>query len=243
MFTSAPFALYIIEIYSLRSTFLLMGGIIAQICVIGMICKPSSMEIRFQKERYHLRAQNCDDVILKKFPKQINVSSVFHINMLGNIPFVCFLISTSSWNFSLAVGIMHLPNYVSVNGGNADQIRNITTAFSVANTVGRICGCFGVNKGVKHALIWYIASLGLAGLITSMFPLYSQYPVGNYVFAITLGLFCGVPNSMTTVIATDFVGVSRLPEAYSFAYFFSGIGLTIGPVVAGKISCDFLKTI
>ena len=235
MFTSAPFSLYVIEIYGLRSTFLLMGAVTAHICVIGMICKPSSLEINFHRERHrNHRGQNLEIVRLNKISENEKVSNVLSISLLRNIPFICFLISTSSWNFSLSIGIMHLPYYVSVNGGNSEEIGLITTAFSVGHIVGRLCGCFGVNKGVKHALIWYIMSLGLAGFITSMFPLYSQYPSGNYVFSATLGLFCGVPSSMITVIATDFVGVSRLPEACSFAYFFSGIGVTVGPVVAGK---------
>ena len=79
----------------------------------------------------------------------------------------------------------------------------------------------------------HLVSLGLGGALTAAFPLYSHLSDGNFAFSVLLGLSCGAPSAMATVIATTFVGVAMLPEAYSFVYVFGGIGVTTGPVIAG----------
>ena len=51
MFCSAPLGLLIIDSYGLSSLFLILAGIYAHTCVLGMFCKPSSLERKVQEER------------------------------------------------------------------------------------------------------------------------------------------------------------------------------------------------
>ena len=233
IFTAAPFGLYIIETYGIRSAFLIMACVNLQICVVGMISRPSSIERKVQSERLNGLEETKGLTPINKEEKTFRL--LFNVALLKQMSFVCFLVSTASWNFGLTVAIMHLPNYMRTDSGNEGQTGIIMTAFSIGHIIGRVLGCLGVSKGGKLPLLLHIGSLGIGGSLTAAFPLYSQHFSGKLKFSIILGLSCGVPSSMATVLSTMFVGVAMLPEAYSFIYFFGGIGVTTGPVVAGEL--------
>ena len=231
MFTSAPIGLFIIGSYGIRSAFFIMAGANAQICVVGMLCKPSSIERRVQKERL-LSLERDNQAQLSICTRTIRL--FFNITLLKNIPFLCFLISTSSWNFGLTVAIMHLPNYIATNSGSIEEIGWIMTSFSIGHILGRALGVLGVSKGEKCSLFLHIGSIGIGGALSVAFPLYARQTVGKFIFSVLFGLSCGPPSSMGTVLSTMFVGLAMLPEAYSLCYFFGGIGVIAGPVVAGR---------
>lgn len=220
MFFSAPLGLLILEEYGLSATFLILASIYLQTCVLAVLCKPSVLEKNFHRQR------NNSEMHKRK-------SSYFNFYLLYNKPFLCFLISTSTWNFALTTGIMHLPNYLRVNGESDAEIGYYMTSFSVANTAGRMCGAFFSSRDNFNHLAAHFTSVGLAGVITLLFPLYSNGGVGKYSFSILLGLLCGCPNALMTVLAINFVGVSMLPEVNALSYVFSGIGVTTGPIVSG----------
>ena len=223
MFASAPMGLAITNIYGLSSSFLILAGVYLQTCVLGVLCKPSSFELTNQKER-RTRTKLSKD----------GISSHFNFLLISNKAFLCFLISTCTWNFALSTALMHLPNYLKINGGTDFEIGRLMTAFSIANTCGRLSASVCEGKENINTLTVHVVSLGLAGIITSLFPLYSNFNVGKYLFSILLGLFCGFPSALMTTLSIRFVGASMLPEANGFSFFFSGIGVTLGPVITGK---------
>ena len=145
IFTSAPFGGYIINEYGIRSAFLIMASLNLQICVIGMLCKPSSIENKIHLERQPFFEKSKRDRVTSNDETSSTTKILFNIEILRNLPFVCFLISTASWNFALTVAIMHLPYYVSVSTGDTDQINLIMILFSVGHLVGRIIGCLSVS--------------------------------------------------------------------------------------------------
>ena len=224
MFLSAPVGLIIKDTYGLSSSFLILAGMYAQTCVLGMLCKPSSCERKFQKER-RTRAKLSKDTL----------SSHFNFSLICNKPFLCFLISSCTWNFALVTALMHLPNYLKINGGTDSEIGWLMTAFAIANTFGRLGGSLCVRKESINTLTVHIVSIGIAGIITSLFPFYSTNIAGKYSFSILLGFLCGFPNVLMTTLSIRFVGVSMLPEANGLSYFFCGIGVSTGPIVTGKI--------
>ena len=225
MFCSAPLGLLIIESYGLSSLFLILAGIYAHTCVLGMFCKPSSLEREIQEERR----------------TRVNVTKdghsschLFKFSLICNKPFLCFLISSCTWNFALISATIHLPNYIKLNGGTDIEIGWVMTAFAIANTLGRVGGTISVCKEYFNALTVHIVSVGLGGIGMSCFPLYSDYYVSKYVFSIFLGLLCGCPNSLVTVLSIRFVGTEMLSEAHGFSYLFCGIGVSTGPVITGE---------
>ena len=211
-----------------------MASVNIQICVIGMLCKPSSIEKQIHTERQLSLEKETQEKLIPHDKKKVS-KVFFNTALLKNIPFICFLLSTASWNFALTVAIMHLPNYISTSAGSSALINQIMMSFSIGHIVGRTLGCLSVSYKENISLYLHIGSLGIGGALTAAFPLYSHYTSGNFVFSVLLGLICGPPSSMATVLATMFVGVAMLPEAYSLVYVFGGIGVTTGPVIVGKL--------
>ena len=236
MFLSAPLGLYILDLYGLSSSFLILAALYSQTCVLSVLCKPSSVERKIHRER-RMSSDNAKH--------SQNSASYFNFAVVCNKAFLIFLLSTCTWNFALIAALMHLPNYLKVNGQSASEIGWMMTSFSIANTLGRLCGAFFSSRNNLDTLLIHIVTVGLAGVITVLFPLYSVSNVGKYAFSILFGLLCGVPNAIMTTLSIKFVGVAMLPEANGLSYFFCGIGVTAGPVVTGinitLFHCELIK--
>ena len=225
MFCSAPLGLLIIDSFGLSSLFLILAGIYAHTCVLGMFCKPSSLERKGQEER-RTRVN---------VPKDGNsLCHLFKFSLICNKPFLCFLISSCTWNFALISATIHLPNYIKLKGGSDIEVGWVMTAFAISNILGRVGGTISVSKEYINALTVHTVSVGLCGVTMTCFPLYSGYNVGKYLLSIFLGLLCGCPNSLVTVLSIRFVGREMLSEAHGFSYLFCGIGVSAGPVITGK---------
>lgn len=223
MLASAPLGLHLINTYGLPISFLIIACIEAQICMLGMLCKPSSIEIKVHRQK--------EEDQKRKMKKLSN--TLFDLTLLRNKSYCQFLISTSTWTFALSSAIMHLPNYVYVLGGNSRDIGLLMTTFSVANVFGRLCGAGTISKMADKSIFIHVTVLAVTGTLTSLFLLYAALTGGTYIFAVQLGMLTGWPNAMMTPLSLSFVGVTKLSEAYAFACAFSGIGVTSGPIVTG----------
>ena len=98
LLTSSPLGLWMLDTYTVNGAFISTGWLNAQLCVIGMICRPSSLEKEILRKRNDSKTTLCQDVL-----KSVNFS------LLKDIPLMLFLISTASWNFAFSIGILHLP--------------------------------------------------------------------------------------------------------------------------------------
>ena len=67
-------------------------------------------------------------------------SGTCNLQLLKDMPFTMFLFSTLTWNFTLSICIMHLPNYVKIQGADDVAISAIMTCFSASNLAGRFIG-------------------------------------------------------------------------------------------------------
>ena len=228
MFASSPFGLIILDKYGLSSSFLIVAAVYAHTCIFGMLCKPSSLELEFHKQR-KIKTADCDK----------NKRSYFNISLLLNKAFLCFLLSSCTWNFALVAALMHLPNYLKVSGWTDSDIGWLMTSFAIANTIGRFSGTiFNTHKNIDTLTI-HILFVAVGGILTIFFPLYSQQKIGQFAFSILLGMCCGCPNAIMTTLSIKFVGVAMLPEANGLSYFFSGVGVSAGSVVTGKCIFHF----
>jgi len=223
MFCSAPVGLFLIKTFGLSQAFLLLAGLQLQMLVVGVICKPSIVECELLAQKKIVRKQKTDKVW----------KSYIDFTLLANKSFLCFLLSTGSWNFALLAANVHLPSYVRVLGGNDTDISLIMTIWSVGNISGRLLGLFTVGKFSNKLIHVHSAVLVITGLATGLFIVYSKLPGGFYFFTAQIGLFTGWPNSMMTPLSLSFVGPSKLSEAYGLAYLFCGIGVVLGPAVTG----------
>ncbi|KAL4230167.1 hypothetical protein ACF0H5_010552 [Mactra antiquata] len=225
MFLSAPLGLFLIGRYGLTSAFLIIACVQAQMCVFGVICKPSVIEAEVHAQK----------IAERESKETSNSKTYLDLSLLKNVSYMGYLCSTATWNFALTVAIMHLPNYVKVLAGTDSDIGYLMSSFSMANFVGRLAGSLTISKLHSKGIYMHVLVLLITGLLSSAFPLYAKLGGGVYVFTIQLGIFTGWPNAMMTPISLSFVGVAKLSEAYGLAYVFCGIGVSTGPVLIGYL--------
>ncbi|XP_052784451.1 monocarboxylate transporter 13-like isoform X1 [Mya arenaria] len=225
MFVSAPLGLYLIDKFGLSQAFLILASVQLQMCVVGVICRPSTIEQDVRALKNLVRKKKTESLF----------NSYLDFSLLTNKAYFLFLLSTSAWNFALTSVHVHLPNYVFKLGGQSHDISLIMIVFSVANTIGRLLGSFTVTKGQYKAIYVHLLVLVISGVATSLFMFYSKEVAGIYIFTSQLGLFTGWPNAMMTPLSLSFVGITKLSEAYGLAYLFCGIGVSTGPVLIGYL--------
>ena len=142
MFAASPLGLLTLVTYRLSSSLLIIAAVYAQTCIFGILCKPSSLELEFYKQR-NIKPSHSDEIN----------RSYFNFSLLLNKAFLCFLVSSFTWNFALLAALMHLPNYLKVNGGTDSDITWLMTSFAIANTIGRLSGTFfNTHKNVDTLL-------------------------------------------------------------------------------------------
>ena len=76
----------------------------------------------------------------------------FSLHLVKDIRFVMFLCSTMSWNFTLSMCIMHLPNYMTLRQASMIEISAIMTCFTACNLAGRFIGEFQISimSNISH---------------------------------------------------------------------------------------------
>ena len=240
MFLSTPLALTIFTEYGIKGGFMILGGFNLHMCVIGMICKPSSLELKIQQHKSTHRAyiQSTERIngvgdILKKYVTKLN--NLFHIEMMTDFKFVMFLLSTFTWNFMLAICQMHLPNYMLLRGSGPREVTAIMTLFGACNTIGRFLGAFSVNNSRIDSLLLHVIFLAISGILVLTFPLYGYLTGATYFFAVAIGLLTGGPNGIMASIALSILGLQKLAAAHGLEYFFCGLGFGGGPPIASKL--------
>ncbi|WAR28860.1 MOT12-like protein [Mya arenaria] len=230
IFLASPLALWLLEEYGLKGTFLILAGICAHLCVCAVICKPS-----VEEEKLKINALKSKDVTMNKPYTYCKCDSLLDLQVLRSLPFVLFLMSTSTWNFMLSVCLMHLPNYVMTKGLNATDITVLMTIFSISNTVGRLSAVFIVDCKHLDNMVVHICCLVIASIFALFFQLYNHLPSAEYVFVAATGILTGLPNSLATPLTLALIGVENISIAHGLVYFFCGIGYVSGPPLAALL--------
>lgn len=79
----------------------------------------------------------------------------------------------------------------------------------------------------------HIGMLGLCGISTITFPLYSSYFSGQLAFAGIYGLYSGGLASVINILIISFIGVENIALAFGFICFGQGVVSLLGPTIAG----------
>ena len=68
------------------------------------------------------------------------LNGMCNIHLFKNACFMLFLLSTMTWNFTLSMCAMHLPNYMVLKGSSDFEVAAIMTSLSFSNFAGRFIG-------------------------------------------------------------------------------------------------------
>ncbi|KAK3605777.1 hypothetical protein CHS0354_033982 [Potamilus streckersoni] len=228
MIVSTPLSLHVLEEYGMTGMFIIFSGMSAHLCVCAVICKPSSLEKAFKKERQRQGT-------LSDKSRNFNIHQYIQVDVFKNYSFILYLASNVTWNFTLSVCLTHLPNYIMTRGASDSQVGFMMTVFTVSHLIGRILAAMTVGKGGIDGMLLHTGSLGISGIVAITFPLYAEFQTGEYMFCILIGLYTGVVTTITTAITLTIVGVNNLSMGQGLIGFSSGIGYLAGPPISGMM--------
>ena len=199
-----------------------MAGISMQCIAFAALMRPSGVELKRK--------------VPSTFISNVQKKSVPETKCLifRNKMFVVFLVAIAAWCFPLIMLLVHLPNYAITEGSSANDAAFLVTMLGLGSTINRLLT--GLTQGPKglDPVLLYIGFLGILGLMTVTFPLYSSSYDGQLVFSFFIGMYSGGTIALTVPISINIVGLNNMSTAVGLIKMSAGFEGMFGPIVAGK---------
>ncbi|XP_053407788.1 monocarboxylate transporter 12-like isoform X2 [Mercenaria mercenaria] len=227
----APLIQFIYKEYGSFGFFLLISAIYAQSIVFGMLAIPSKLELYTKARRTEQAvAENNKNGFSSRCPKLKDSLSILTNKEL-------LLLCFGLFNFGLGTYLiyLHLPRYIVEKGFTPEVAANLVSLSGILTVIGRILtGSIATVKFIRDDIL-YCLPMFILGIMTIIYPYISSTFVGNLIFAIFLGSFYGNVYVLTTSVSVKHVGIVNLAKAIGIQYFFAGLGILLGPILAGVI--------
>lgn len=224
----APVMHFIYNTYGSFGFFLLLSGIYAHIVVFGVMFFPSKLELYTKSRRRFEFSRNSKTSAIVKNLKD-------YILVLSNKTVLCLSLGLFSFCLGTYLVFMHLPKYVVEKGFSRSFAANLVSLSGILTALGRILtGVVASHKYIRDAIL-YCLPMFILGIMTIVYPFISHTTAGNVIFAIFLGSLYGNVYVLTASVSVKYVGILNLAKSIGIQYFFCGLGILLGPIMAGIV--------
>ena len=180
MFISGPFFQFSIDRCGVSGCFLIMAGLSLQCIAFGALMRPAQVEMENKmKSACFTNVKNTDDSHKKQ--------RVYHI--FRNKMLTVFLIAIAMFWFPFAILLAHLPNYTITEGSSANDAAFLITMIGLGSTINRLLTGLTQGPNGLDPVLLHTGFLGILGLMTVTFPLYSSSYDGQLVYSFFLGIY------------------------------------------------------
>ncbi|XP_048464967.1 monocarboxylate transporter 12 isoform X1 [Rhincodon typus] len=258
-FVLAPVVQLLIEQYSWRGALLILGGLVANICVCGALLRPLTLaedlfsstmsNIASEKASVEssLKAQ-CDDPQLPSPSAESNFNrkesvrrqlcsccpSYKEYAFLLTPDFLVFAASLLFLAYGCSTPFVHLVPYAVSTGVSQQQAAFLMSILGIINIIGTVSFGWIMDRRFlkKYRKYCYILTVGLDGVCSLFIPVLRSFPL-LVPYAVFYGYFDGAYVALIPVVTSDIAGNGFLPSALGIVYFIHGIPYLIGPPIAG----------
>ncbi|KAK7090914.1 uncharacterized protein [Littorina saxatilis] len=157
------------------------------------------------------------------------------LSVLKNSGFFCYALSQLALCVTSSGVFLHLPEYVQHHGTSPTAAAALFVAVGVSSMCARLATGFMTTDERIDPLMIQMGITGLCGLVTVLFPLYSDSYGGQVAFSAMFGFYTGGSVSLYSVVIVRFVGVRLLTAAFGILLFSMGVGNIAGPPVAAVV--------
>ncbi|XP_046582140.1 monocarboxylate transporter 12-like isoform X2 [Haliotis rubra] len=227
LFSGGPVIRLFIDNYGLSGTFLLMGGIGANMCACGMLFRPTKLERDLKQKRQESSKQTMRESARDGWQR--------YVLIFQNRTFGLYCVSIFSWNLAQSAIYLHLPFYAQSKGTSPESAAALFTGMGAFSLVARILTGLVVTRQEIDGLILHMGCLGMASITTFLFPLYSATYVGQMIYSSMLGFYLASPMVLLSPLTVELVGVDNLAGGIGVGTFVLGSGYLVGPPIAGFI--------
>ncbi|KAG7325236.1 hypothetical protein KOW79_011552 [Hemibagrus wyckioides] len=244
-FVLAPVVQLLIEHYSWRGALLILGGLVANLCVCGALLRPITLK---EEEAFPLPMdtecgyssspltsdQKETNIREEKNSKQCCMSFMqdYHFLLMPD-----FLVLAGSFLF-LASGcslpFVYLVPYALDVGVSHHHAAFLMSILGVIDIVGNITFGWLTDRRClkKYRSICYMAAVGMEGLCCFLIPLLHTFAL-LVPFSVLYGYFDGAYVALIPVVTSDVVGTACLSSALGVVYFLHAIPYLLSPPIGG----------
>ena len=239
-----PLVSQLISVYHWKGGLLIVGGIVANIIVCGVIFRPNSPETKFMEtskpknlNHYGKNPQELSNQ--HSVPAETKCSHMLNTKhklsgllFIMNIHFILFSLSNFIIYLWYDVPFSYLVLKSTDAGVSESKASFIVSTFGITYTVGNICFGKMVDRQRSNKFAIYgISIVSCGGSMMAMAFFDAYLPL--IILAGSFGLFVAANESLCVVILIDIVGEDKLEGAYGLLLFLQGVANLIGPPTAG----------
>ncbi|XP_071078502.1 monocarboxylate transporter 9-like [Haliotis cracherodii] len=169
------------------------------------------------------------------FPFRNCFKRLTRMTILNKYGFISYCLSYLFWSLGEGACLFHLPNYAKHKGSTDSQAASLFTIMGVTSLTSRLLAGFAGNDASVDYLTLHMGLLGMSGLLTLCFPLFSNSYAQQLTFSAAYGMYSGGPNSLISPITIELVGLKHLAVGVGIENFFCGVGFLSGPPLASFI--------
>ena len=201
------------DFYGDTGFFIALAGLSANMVVFGTLCIPSKLEIYYlEKRKSNLDKKTKDG----QSAAWQTLKIYLHVAKQKSVLCLCFCMI--SYNFGKHLVFLHLPKYCTEMGFTPAQASFLLSLSGIMGIIGRPLAGLAANNEQIDDLLIYSGTMGMTGLATILFPLFSKFYVGQTVYAIFLGLNFGCCYVVTESVFIKLVGVEFMAKAIGFQF-------------------------
>uniref|UniRef100_A0A4W5M8A5 Monocarboxylate transporter 12 n=1 Tax=Hucho hucho TaxID=62062 RepID=A0A4W5M8A5_9TELE len=245
-FILAPVVQLLIEHYSWRGALLILGGVVANLCVCGALLRPITLK---EEEEAHGPVPldtECGYGVKAPVVSMLEESLAINNNnsrRFQSMQEYCFLLMPDF--LMLAVSFLFLASGCSLPfvylvpyaldvGVSHHQAAFLMSILGVIDIMGNITFGWLVDRRClkKYRNVCYMIAVGMEGLCLLFIPLLRTFAL-LVPFSVFYGYFDGAYVALIPVVTSDIVGTHNLSSALGIVYFLHAIPYLLSPPIGG----------
>ncbi|XP_024242235.1 monocarboxylate transporter 12-B [Oncorhynchus tshawytscha] len=250
-FILAPAVQILIEHYSWRGALLILGGVVANLCVCGALLRPITLKEEEEAHGPDPLDTECGYGVKAPVVSMLEESLANNNNNNNSHRCFCFqsmqeycfllipdfLMLAVSFLF-LASGcslpFVYLVPYALDVGVSHHQATFLMSILGVIDIVGNITFGWLVDRRClkKYRNVCYMIAVGMEGVCCLFIPLLRTFAL-LVPFSVFYGYFDGAYIALIPVVTSDIVGTHNLSSALGIVYFLHAIPYLLSPPIGG----------
>ncbi|XP_078572993.1 monocarboxylate transporter 13-like [Branchiostoma floridae x Branchiostoma japonicum] len=257
-FALAPVCQLLEQTYGWRGALLLLGGLTLNLCVSGALLRPivlaadvvsrdpsprtpiepgEQLSIGTSSKRTHHHENDVERSNINHESKRENFSRLAHrkhfdITLLKKRRFLLFASADLLSSFSYLIPYVHVVPCARYRGIDETKAPFLLSVAGITEVLARVFSGWFSDLKIISKLHVYMMFIALNALACFLFPLATSYPA-LLAYSVAMGTCTGGFRALIMPLVADTVGVVRMPNAFGLTLVCEGVGILLGPPVAG----------
>ncbi|PAA72586.1 hypothetical protein BOX15_Mlig016358g1 [Macrostomum lignano] len=160
------------------------------------------------------------------------LAGLMNLSLLRDISFVMFLISNLLGSIGFNAPFLFVPDRAQQAGISKTLSSLLVSVIGISNMVGRVTFGFLSDRKWVNKLMLYNSALTIAGTVL-VFSFLSDAYWFMATYCALFGVFIGTYVTLTSPVLVDLLGLEKLSDSFGLTLLFQGIGVLVGPPIAG----------